>query len=724
MSTPIVEKILGNNILANNYIRDTLNLTKSINIKNDNEAKSYNELIKQVYPTHNIDLADKTSWRYYKHLFGEYHTLDTEIIIVSLDNGSPIPLNRQTLNLHRKTKKEILKYGLFYKQIVDDYPQQELYIKSVVCDKQYSSIEEIIDLENFTIVSYSTPLVEENEKDLIFELQDAINNYKQIRMIPYYAMSDNLFLASQYHVLYNFILMKIFAIRLKNAKTLKAHTFHIKNYLASHHFLDESYTHLTRKQSLFLYRNLLFLDNHSGCNETFNILIDKLFTDRNISLVNYIYRQENDTDDDDYIKYRSNQKLLNKADLVYSPNDFSLNHIKDKEFQLTHGNGKELTYNIKKIDRCFKNSLFSTLLSKDLETIIVDNTDTVKYKLIPTIIDYWAYLLKTDKINFLVTVVDPVTNTELKLTTKDLFKLFVVVLYKLNKAELTEFPNFHIERVFKDTIPTNEELLSACYRKQYWFHDALDEIRGNIPQYSWITTSSQCQEYISSIYKLNIGLWSLLSNYNDKDINGQFEYMIEKMHKWDTYVFEPEAVDVFLIRIGISDLLQYDNVALESLSFSILNNLYDNKLDFINSYQLIQKALVEVFKKFNSYTVQVINDYYSSSPILSGPKDVRCSVSEDVNSRIYYYDFFKLNVDMGYKVKDHNDIEFTEVISHSSAYTQRHEVDLIPDMQFNSKSIEKVDLLFNNKVLNDLGNSSWMVNQSSDEQLEFLALHL
>ena len=47
MSTPIVEKILGNNILANNYIRDTLNLTKSINIKNDNEAKSYNELIKQ-----------------------------------------------------------------------------------------------------------------------------------------------------------------------------------------------------------------------------------------------------------------------------------------------------------------------------------------------------------------------------------------------------------------------------------------------------------------------------------------------------------------------------------------------------------------------------------------------------------------------------------------------------------------------------------------------------
>lgn len=71
--------------------------------------------------------------------------------------------------------------------------------------------------------------------------------------------------------------------------------------------------------------------------------------------------------------------------------------------------------------------MFSSLLTKDLETIIVDNTDTVRHKLIPTIIDYWAYLLKTNKINYLVTVVDPITNTELKLTTKDLFKLFVIV---------------------------------------------------------------------------------------------------------------------------------------------------------------------------------------------------------------------------------------------------------------------------------------------------------
>jgi len=719
----LITKALGNNILAANYIQDTINLTKSINVKNSNEAKSYNELIKQVYPSHTVNLLDKSSWRYYKHLFGEYHSLDTPITVISIDNGTSILLNRETLNLHRRTKTEILKYGLLYKQLVDQYPQQELYIKAVICNRQYSSIEEIIALENFTIVSYLTSLVEDNEKDLIFELQSSINNYKQIRMVPYYAISDNLFLASQYHVFYNFILTKILAIRLKNTKTFKAHTFHIRNYLASHHYLDNSYTQLTKKQALFLYRNLLYLNNHSGQNRIFNILIDNLFTERNISVVNYIYKQENEVDDSNYIKYSFNQRLLNDAELVYSPNDFSLANIKDKELNTAYNNIKELTYNIGKIDKRFKNSLFNLLLTKNLETIIIDNTDTVRHKLIPTIIDYWAYLLKTNKINFLVTIVDPVTNTELKLNTKDLFKLFVVVLYKVNGININTFPSFHIDRVFKDPIPTNEELLGVCYSKQHWFDDTLDEIRANVPTYTWITTSSQYEEYISNVYRLNIGLWLLLTNYSDKNVNGQFEYMIERMHKRDTYTFDNETVESFLIRVGISGLLEYEPAVLESLSFTILNNLYDNKLDFINSYRFIQKAMVEVFKKFNSYTVQILSDYYSSSPTLSGPEDVRYSISRNVSNHIRYYDFFTLNIGIGYKVKDDEEIKLVENINHGCIYLQHYDVDVLPDMLFNNQSVEKVSVLFNTKVLNSLGDPTWIVNQSSDDQLEFLAFH-
>lgn len=721
----IIEKILGNNnILTNNYIKDTINLTKSIVIKNDNEAIHYNKYINLKYSSHQIDITDKSTWRYYKQLNCEYHILDTPITLTSLDNGSVIILTKDTLNLHRKTKSELLKFSLFYKELIDKFPEQELYVKSVIAYNKYSNINDIINLEDFSIVSYDSSYIEENENDLIYELQESINNYKNIRLIPYYSLSDNLFLASQYHILYNFMLTKVLSIRLKNAKTLKAHTYHIKNYLASHHFLDEYYNYLTKKQSLFLYRNLLYLDNHSGRNDIFRILIDKLFTDRNISIVNYRYKQINELDDNNNIKYKFNQKLLNNANLVYSVNDYLLDDIKDKEYNLTEGNPNEWTYCHDRIDNKFKNSLFNLLLTKDLETIIIDNTDTVKYKLIPTIIDYWAYLLKTNRIDFLITIVDPVSNKEIKLNTKDLFKLFIVILFKTNEIQLTEFPDYTIQRVFKETLPDNDYLLNLCFNKYYWYHDTLDEIKANIPAYSYITTSTQCEQYISSIYKLNIGLWLLLTNFDDSTTNGQFELIIDKLNMTETYSFNDETVTNFINRINLENLMDYSNSTLEMLVYSILNNIYDNKLDFLNKYKYIQQSLIEVFKKFNSYTVQLINNYYSSSPILSGPKDVRFYTSEDINTKLYHYDFYLLNVNMDYKIKDNDSLYFTDDSSHGYKYKSIEYIDISLNNKFDYKMLSNINVLFNNKILNDLGENNWLVNQSSDDQLEFLAMNL
>ena len=170
---------------------------------------------------------------------------------------------------------------------------------------------------------------------------------------------------------------------------------------------------------------------------------------------------------------------------------------------------------------------------------------------------------KVNKINYLVSIVDPVTNTEIKINTKDLFKLFVIVLYKVNNITLTEFPDFHIEKVFKEELPTNEQLLGMCYHEHYWFKYLLTDIKNAIPYYSYITTSSQCEEYISLIYKLNISLWLLTSNQSDKDVHGQFQLMIDKMCKYDVYEFDNETINNFKIRIGITNIFNYNQQTLE-----------------------------------------------------------------------------------------------------------------------------------------------------------------
>lgn len=724
MSISITERILSSNkFYTDKYLKDTINLTKSITLKNNKEATLYNEYIVNIYPSHFIDNSDKRTWRYYKHLSGEVYSLDVPMVVISIDNGESIELSPQSLSFHKLTHKELLKFDLFYKEIVDKYPDQELYLKTIINNSVKYTIQEIIDLEDFSIVSYNYSLIEENEHDLMYHLQNRIDNYKNTKLIQHYALTDSLFIASQYHILYNFIFTTLIALRLQNAKTLRAHSYHILNYLSSHHYLDIHHFALTKKQALYLYRNLLYLNNHSGRDLIFRTLIDKLFTDRNITVVNYTYSQSNTIDDNNYTEYKFKQKLLNNANFVYSYLDYDLQDVLNKELPLVEGNPKQIKYHYDEIDTSYKNSLYSTLLTKDIETIIVDNTDTVKHKLIETLIDYWGYLLKTNNIKFLVSLQDPVSNKQLRLNTKDLFKLFIIVLFKLNKIDLVEFPDYFIKRVYKPTLPTREELQSYFYRKHYYHKPMIDEILRAVPKYATTITSYQFEQFVTSIYRLNIGLWLFTTNQHDKDDEGQFSNLIENLHHKDIYSFNDETVTVFLKRVALEGLLDYPTEALQEMSFSILNNMYDNKLSFLNKYKFIQKSLIEVFKKFNSYTVQLVDNYSNEPAILAGHKETRVTILEDKHKYEFFYYTFILNLEMYYKTKDFEEIPFKQTYLHKNILDITSEVPITSNINIESGKHTVVDVLFTNKIINELGDNNWIATESSEEDAMFLALN-
>uniref|UniRef100_UPI0037C0A796 hypothetical protein n=1 Tax=Flavobacterium sp. TaxID=239 RepID=UPI0037C0A796 len=228
MGTNIIQRVLGtNSFYTETYIQDSINFVKSIVFVTSTEADGYNQLISMRYPEHQIQ-ADKTTWRYYKHLQGQLHELDKPVAAVSVDNGTNIQLTRSSLVTHRKTRLEILKFGLYYDNLVKAYPEQELYIRCLVLDLLHTDINAIIELENFTLVACNKAYIEENEDDLLNDLQTRINNYKSIWLLPYYALVDNLFLASQFHIFYNFLLTNLLGIRLANDKTVRAHSYHIR----------------------------------------------------------------------------------------------------------------------------------------------------------------------------------------------------------------------------------------------------------------------------------------------------------------------------------------------------------------------------------------------------------------------------------------------------------------------------------------------------------------
>jgi len=257
--------------------------------------------------------------------------------------------------------------------------------------------------------------------------------------------------------------------------------------------------------------------------------------------------------------------------------------------------------------------------------MLIDSTDAVKDKLIPTLINYWVYNLKTNNLQYLTTIVDPISNTDIKLNSNDIFKLFVLTLYKVNNISLDYFPDFTITKVLKSDIPTPETLLNYFYNKKYYHKKDIELIINSIPTTSLITTSSQFEDYITKIYKFYIGLWLLESNLSDKDDNGQIENTIKNIHTKDIYSYNDETPNEFLKRIGITELYNYPTNSLETLYTDILNGISNNKISFLFKYKDILKSMREIFKQFVSYTVQLIDKYTLLSPMLVGHKDLRVS---------------------------------------------------------------------------------------------------
>jgi hypothetical protein len=195
-------------------------------------------------------------------------------------------------------------------------------------------------------------------------------------------------------------------------------------------------------------------------------------------------------------------------------------------------------------------------------------------------------------------------------------------------------------------------LLKSFYKKYYWFKSTIDEIKHNIPTYTNTITSYQFQQFVSSIYTYNIALWLFLTNLDDKDTAGQFELLISRLNTSDTYSFNNETPNAFLNRIGLPNFFNYPDSALETLSGNILDNVYDGRLAFLNRYKYIQKALTDIFKKFNSYTVQVIDTYTSTTPLLVGPRDVRLTLTKDEQDKLFNFNIVDVNVNMKYNLKD------------------------------------------------------------------------
>lgn len=712
----------------NDFLKSCIKLAKSIVIKHKTQADKINDYLANISAGLDIS-SNPQEWKYFKNINriryshpSNVSISDPVITLTSIDNAETIELNPNTINLHPKTKKDLLEFDKTYEGLIAKYPFSDIYIKACILDK-FTQYPIDVHLKDFTIVYYNKALVEPQEDNLMLELQDWIFNYKVTWFFEQYALTDSLFTTAQLAVFYQAILFKIIAIRLKNAKTIRAHSYHIYSYLSSNKYIDEEFASLNFKQKFFFYRNILYLNNHIGHNKTFDDLISILFDEAKMAVSAIDYKQKKALDENDYTDYEFIKRPLNKIVIDQDLLPYTLDRVISSEQTLAPSNPPYWQYVRENRDWAFKNVIRDVLYTKDLVSVFYNYTDNVEYPLFETIVNTWAYAIETNRSRFLVQVNNVINNTSTRMTSMDAFKLFVYAFYKYNGITLTQWPKFIISHVVTEPMPNVNDLLAYCYRLKNYYRGELEQIKAHFPSYSNFLSTESFYTYTFNIYLYNIVLWIYKSNLHDMDDNGQMSNMIDQFFKDQEFTFGSESISDFLSRVNFKNINSFTPSQLYNTFTKIIDSAFDNRyFDFLN-YVNTQKAIISLFKKMTSYTIQITDNYVKSNPILTKMKANRYAVN-NFNEKIKeLVNIDNLNIEP-IRVKDSFRYTYHYNFDFLSQYLRLREKFFI-EFFFNLDVLKaqlKKNIVHVNIPLNiELGAMQWIGTAPTQDRAQFLS---
>lgn len=448
------------NIQTKLYIESVFSLTRSIVIKDPYAAEKINDFIMSLYPVHGIyvDLDRPDTWKYYLNLAGRYHALDKPMYIVSLDTLETILFDRDVLLRHRATFRAYSIGSRYYNELVAQYPLQETLIRGIV---QPVDLDVAIKAKDFTILAHDKSLIEPQETTLLDQLQEWIWIFTKRWINADYRYVDELYATTIVNEIYAFIPNVVMSIRRENCLTYRAHTFHIWNYLESLGNLGQYRPFLNLRQTMWLYRNIRWVLNNAGKQDTHAELMRVLLTERGIPLGKYDIELDTSaiTNGGVHLEGTVQRRALNLFEILPDEPVFkTFNYLIDKQQPLAKDNILSQETSLTAAKQLTRYSNVSRLPTKAYESEMLDLSLTNIFPLEDIIVNHWLYLAANNRYTANITVENPYTATPVAMTVKEAFVLWIYFYNVMNHFELTSIPKPQAFAVRRVPAPTYEEL--------------------------------------------------------------------------------------------------------------------------------------------------------------------------------------------------------------------------------------------------------------------------
>lgn len=624
---------LTDNSYTERYIELNVLFAKTVVIKLAEAAELMNEGVVAQYGEDSVDPYEPSTWKYYLNLTGQYHFSDSPMSVVSIDTLENISFTRENLAIHSATA-EAYRYGSrHYYSLLDRFPNQELLINGILMP---ANMEKAIQAESGTILAYRKDLVEANEVTLVTELETWIKRQIHRWYNVQFTMSDNLYCSVFMATLSNFILPKLLNLRLARCKTSEAHSFHVRMYLASHGKLDRYLPYLTLKQSLWLYRNIAYLERNVGHTRQLSLLIDRLLTERGIPIADYTVRHT-----DEFEAYTpiasASLRPMNDTQNFYNATSHALDELFKKELPLAEDNERYLAVSQDADKMLLQTSDSGVIQTKVLSSTMSDYSNAVPVNFEEVALRQWCYLSTRGMYDVMVTFKDPRTSEPYTVFAKDAFVYLWYIQLSMEGLHFETFPEYLNMRQRRHPKPTVEDLLSVTDTVRYDLRPIAEWLVSSqpviTPCFSVSNFHQQAQKLTDEAFKH----WFLVSKQSDPYARAMVENMIHRLYEDERVVFDMETLYIEEW-LNQNDLPRFEFDRTQALEFT--KSIYEagtgQIVDHTKVLKNIQRAMLDLMMELSSYSIQVVQEINDEDLILINHPGIRTSDPASQHSIVRY----------------------------------------------------------------------------------------
>lgn len=636
------------------YKEQTFVLAKTLIVKHEEIASSMNE---ELYNRGYIVDSNPYNWRYYLNLSGEYHDADkdelyelygTEYMMVKLpsDNGPiEVALTKDLLHGSNADKSLTNEYQIgskFYSELVSRYPNFETLIIGILnpIDREVSlsaTNGEILFIAgrykkisgdrrwfDTTWYSINEVLIEPQEDNLIFELQKYIDKFLRHWNNPDYVTGNDLYAVTMLGILYCNIPIAILNIRLGNCKTVKAHTFHIREYLESHGQIGRYVDFMPIGSALWLYRNASYLEANAGKQLTFNSIMDNMLTPNEIPMSAYSVRHELSNLSDDKLLPTGMlyKEVLNFEVVGASDDDRTVRDILDDQAGLARDNHLDVDDKTDKIQDTINWGGDDRINTKVLESEMLELGEPYPFTLDQFLFNVWGYTALRGYYTGTAYATNPLTGDRLSFNAKN---AYIMAQYCMNKAiagiTLDRIPTptlYHIPKTNQsENLPVNpmfqlkpniDTLMGWCVANKTRRLKVLEVVGTSIPNF-YAQDSEEFFRNVQDIYFERIRRYDTYCDVENVEERGDLELVAKRLY-WTG--FKQPSVDMtyddWFRTVGF-DPDQFNNEDLLSIGLELIASSTGTSDKDTISKRWLQKSLLAIMRHFISYTVHVIEKF-------------------------------------------------------------------------------------------------------------------